>query len=124
MNVYNVIDVLYDYDEIQRNGTNTEWMNISQKLNIEHHIVILMESQNGNIMNKQQNRWQMTMWHEKHKHEFNDEVKVRYDIHHLPIFMLISDIRAFNILYLSAHNENGNIIIIISQFHLSVDWLR
>lgn len=83
-----------------------------------------MESQNGNIMNKQQNKWQMTMWHEKHKNEFNDEVEVRYDIHHSPITMLISDIRAFDILYLSAHDENGSIIIIISQFHLSVDWLR
>lgn len=50
-------------------------MNIAQKLNIEHHIVILIESQNGNMMNKQQNKWQMTMWHEKYKNEFNDELK-------------------------------------------------
>lgn len=67
-------------------------MNISQRLNIKHHIVILIESQYVNIMNKKQNKWQMTMWHDKHKNEFNNEMKLRYDIHHLPIFMLISDI--------------------------------
>lgn len=92
---------------------------------VEHHIVILIESQNGNIMNKQQNKWQMTMWHENNKNEFNDEVKLCYDIHHLPIFMPISNIRHSTFyIYLYTMKMVATIIIIISQFHLSVDWLR
>lgn len=52
-----MIDVPYDYDEIQGNGLNIEWIfRKGWTLNIEHHIVILIESQNGNIMNKQQNK--------------------------------------------------------------------